>query len=206
MVNTTEHLWGAAKVESCRDQKQQAPACLSRPRLAQHPQGALHLGPLPPSALPPPLADLLSPWLSSSVLLARKIQAQPLFLKQLFSSARSPREVQNFTRPNPCPQGAHSFFRRVDNTWETPEEQRWGTSLVVQWFRLQAPNARDTGSIPDQGTKIPACHTVWPKNKINWYKTKAKTTTTKQQRQGSGSPITQRRREQQRPGWSGPYS
>ena len=30
-----------------------------------------------------------------------------------------------------------------------------GTSLVVQWLRLHASNARGTGSILGQGTKIP---------------------------------------------------
>ena len=30
-----------------------------------------------------------------------------------------------------------------------------GTSLVVRWLRLHIPNAGDTGSIPDGGTKIP---------------------------------------------------
>ena len=40
-----------------------------------------------------------------------------------------------------------------------------GTSLVVQWLRLHAPNAGDLDSIPGQGTgphmlqlKIPKCH------------------------------------------------
>ena len=28
-----------------------------------------------------------------------------------------------------------------------------GTSLVAQWFRLHAPNAGGTGSIPGQGTR-----------------------------------------------------
>ena len=28
-----------------------------------------------------------------------------------------------------------------------------GTSLVVQWLRLRAPNAGDLGSIPGQGTR-----------------------------------------------------
>ena len=28
-----------------------------------------------------------------------------------------------------------------------------GTSLVVQWLRLRAPNARGPGSIPGQGTR-----------------------------------------------------
>ena len=30
---------------------------------------------------------------------------------------------------------------------------RLGTSLVVQWLRLRAPNAGGLGSIPDQGTR-----------------------------------------------------
>ena len=30
-----------------------------------------------------------------------------------------------------------------------------GTSLLVQWLRLQAPNAGELGSIPGQGTKTP---------------------------------------------------
>ena len=29
----------------------------------------------------------------------------------------------------------------------------WGTSLVVQWLRLHAPNAGGLGSIPGQGTR-----------------------------------------------------
>ena len=41
-----------------------------------------------------------------------------------------------------------------------------GTSLAVQWLRLCASNAEGTGSIPDQGTKIPhfGCK-VQPKKK-----------------------------------------
>ena len=38
-------------------------------------------------------------------------------------------------------------------------DEETGTSLVVQWLRLRTPNAGDTGSIPDRGTKIP--HTSW---------------------------------------------
>ena len=34
-----------------------------------------------------------------------------------------------------------------------------GTSLVVQWLRLHAPNAGNTGSSPSQGTKIQ--HVPW---------------------------------------------
>ena len=33
---------------------------------------------------------------------------------------------------------------------------RWA-SLVVQWLRLHALNAGDTGSNPGRGTKIPQC-------------------------------------------------
>ena len=38
-----------------------------------------------------------------------------------------------------------------------------GPSLAVQWLRLHASTAGDTGSIPGQGTKIP--HTAWLKKK-----------------------------------------
>ena len=40
-----------------------------------------------------------------------------------------------------------------------------GTSLVVQWLKLCASNARGPSSIPGQGTKIPhlAGHVVRPK-------------------------------------------
>ena len=37
--------------------------------------------------------------------------------------------------------------------------QNRDTSLVVQWLRLSASNARGMGSIPGQGTKIP--HAMW---------------------------------------------
>ena len=33
--------------------------------------------------------------------------------------------------------------------------ERSGTSLVIQWLRLQTSNARVMGSIPDWGSKIP---------------------------------------------------
>ena len=35
-----------------------------------------------------------------------------------------------------------------------------GTSMVVQWLRLSAPNEGGPGSIPDQGTKS---HMLWLK-------------------------------------------
>ena len=38
-----------------------------------------------------------------------------------------------------------------------------GTSLVVQWLRLHAPNAEGMGLIPGQGTKIP--HAKWQREK-----------------------------------------
>ena len=34
-------------------------------------------------------------------------------------------------------------------------KKAWGTSLVVRWLRLCAPNAGGTVSIPGRGTKIP---------------------------------------------------
>ena len=36
---------------------------------------------------------------------------------------------------------------------ETKIKNITGTSLVVQWLRLHAPNAGGPGSIPDQGTR-----------------------------------------------------
>ena len=39
------------------------------------------------------------------------------------------------------------------------EKKTLGTSLVVQWLRLLAPNAGGMGPIPGQGTKIP--HATW---------------------------------------------
>ena len=41
----------------------------------------------------------------------------------------------------------------IKNTWE-------GTSLVVRWLKLGAPNAEGTGSIPGQGTKISHAKTI----------------------------------------------
>ena len=42
-----------------------------------------------------------------------------------------------------------------------------GTSLVVQWLRLRAPNAGGPGSIPAQGTKIPHAATKTRGSQIN---------------------------------------
>ena len=39
-----------------------------------------------------------------------------------------------------------------------------GTSLVIQWLRLQASSARGVGSIPGQGNEDPTYCAVWPKN------------------------------------------
>ena len=39
-----------------------------------------------------------------------------------------------------------------------------GTSLVVQWLRLWAPNAGGHGFHPWMGTKIPTCCMEWPKS------------------------------------------
>ena len=120
----TEHLWGVAKVESCSRNSRPLPAfLLSQDKAGLTPiVGTVLVASAPlsspsfPSWPPEPMAFLIS---SPS----QKIQAQPLFLKQLFSSAHSPREVQNFTRANPCPQGAHSFFlesgQHMRNIWRT---------------------------------------------------------------------------------------
>ena len=40
-----------------------------------------------------------------------------------------------------------------------------GTSLVVRWLKLDAPNAEGTGSIPGQGTKISHAKTIKIKKK-----------------------------------------
>ena len=40
-----------------------------------------------------------------------------------------------------------------------------GTSLVIQWIRLQASNVGHMGSIPGQETKIAPCHAVQQKKK-----------------------------------------
>ena len=56
-----------------------------------------------------------------------------------------------------------TLVKSLENTEKPRAEVReefchFGTSLVVQWLRLCAPNAGDMGSIPGQGTKIPhAC-------------------------------------------------
>ena len=48
-----------------------------------------------------------------------------------------------------------------------PKQKWWGTSLVVQWLRLHAPNAGCLGSIPGQGTKIPYATTKTFYSQIN---------------------------------------
>ena len=45
------------------------------------------------------------------------------------------------------------FFDNEDVVFLQVEEINLGTSLVVQWLRLHAPNARGLGSIPGQGTR-----------------------------------------------------
>ena len=44
-----------------------------------------------------------------------------------------------------------------------------GTSLVVRWLKLDAPNAEGTGSIPGQGTKISHAKTIKIKKKKKSY-------------------------------------
>ena len=52
-----------------------------------------------------------------------------------------------------------------ENWTATCERMKLGTSTVVQWLRLHVPNARGTGSIPGQGTKIPKAE-MWPEKKM----------------------------------------
>ena len=66
-------------------------------------------------------------------------------------------------------EGRHLCFDKVSR-WATLNESQTEikiaqrrTSLVVQWFRLQAPAAGGVGLIPGQGTKIQ--HAIWPKKK-----------------------------------------
>ena len=49
---------------------------------------------------------------------------------------------------------------KEDTVWfhlymESKNQNKWGTSLVVQWLRIHAPNAGGTGSVPGWGIKIP---------------------------------------------------
>ena len=44
-----------------------------------------------------------------------------------------------------------------------------GTSLVVQWLRLCAPNAGDLGSIPGQGTRVHMLQTMPHVTMKNWH-------------------------------------
>jgi len=59
--------------------------------------------------------------------------------------------VENL-KEGPCFRGGSRGARRKKLRGVSCET---GTSLVVQWLRLHASNARDMGSIPGQGTKIP---------------------------------------------------
>ena len=58
------------------------------------------------------------------------------------------------------------------------ENESWGTSMVVQWLRLQVPHAGDPGVIPGQGTRSPMLQ-LRPShiqiNKINIFKKKSVT-------------------------------
>ena len=53
----------------------------------------------------------------------------------------------------PCYHVTFEPFRKIQ-LYSQSKEEHLGTSLVVQWIRLCAPNAGDTGSIPDWWTKI----------------------------------------------------
>ena len=60
-----------------------------------------------------------------------------------------------------------------EKTWDLKlEDLHPENSLVVQWFTLHASAARDTGSVPGQGTKIPQAALVQPKDKEKLSQTK----------------------------------
>ena len=48
-----------------------------------------------------------------------------------------------------------STVRDTGDRAATKDKIPFGTSLVVQWLRLRAPNAGGTGLILGRGTKIP---------------------------------------------------
>ena len=48
----------------------------------------------------------------------------------------------------------------VQKATSLSKSSRVGTSLVVRWLKLGAPNAEGTGSIPGQGTKISQAKTI----------------------------------------------
>ena len=62
-------------------------------------------------------------------------------------------------------------------SFQAVTESNTGTSVAVQWLKLQAPNAGGTGLIPGQGTKIlhAARHEALKQNK----KKKARNTATR---------------------------
>ena len=51
-------------------------------------------------------------------------------------------------------------------TFSSHQKETPGTSVAVQWLRLQAPNVGGVGLIPGRGTKIP--HAAWH-GQINKY-------------------------------------
>ena len=60
-----------------------------------------------------------------------------------------------------CVYSSFSFIMKLCQKWRVHTKKsitwyknvKWGTSLVVQWLRLRAPNAGSLGSIPGQGTR-----------------------------------------------------
>ena len=73
-------------------------------------------------------------------------------------------QVENL-KEGPCLRGGNRGARRKKLRGVSCET---GTSLVVQWLRLHASNARDMASIPGQGTKIP--HAMHRSQQDNFFK------------------------------------
>ena len=83
----------------------------------------------------------------------RKWQPTPVFL---------PGESQGRGSLVGCHLWGCTELNTTEATWQQQQQQGgntvvkeqcpWGTSLVVQWLRFHAPNARGLGPIPAQGT------------------------------------------------------
>ena len=56
-----------------------------------------------------------------------------------------------------------------ERSWMLNQKSYGGTSLLVRWLKLDAPNAEGTGSIPGQGTKISHAKTIKIKKKKKSY-------------------------------------
>ena len=81
-----------------------------------------------------------------------------------------------------------------------PIKKKTGTSLVVQWLRLCAPNAGGPGSIPGQGTRshMPQLRVRMPQLKILHAATKISHTATKIPRAATKTRCSQIQKERKK--------